>query len=80
MRKKNQIIRDVVYEEVRNAYPSWVTCHDIARSLKKIYTRTISPQMVRYYLDDIFFSQGYPPKLSRCKQFRPRLNEYKAIL
>ena len=80
MRTKNQIIRDDIYNEVRNAYPSWITCSDISKSLKNVYTWTISPQMVRYYLDDIFFSQGYPPKLLRCKQFRPRLNEYKAIL
>ena len=80
MRTKNQIIRDVIYDEVRKAYPSWISCSDIAKSLKKSFSSAISSRKVRYYLDDMFFSQGYPPKLLRCKQFRPRLNEYKAIL
>lgn len=73
MRQKNQAIRNDIYDELLKAYPSWQSSSDIAKKLG------IPTHIVRYYLEDMFNAQGYPPRVVRITYSKPRRKEYKAI-
>ena len=76
MRPKNYAARNDIYDELKKAYPQWLTCTDIAKRLgiPSSYTRK-----VYYYVEDMFWTQSFPPKIARLKQYRPKRNSYKAI-
>lgn len=73
MAHKNFILRGRIYDELQKAYPNWLTCSDLQKMLGVPYNR------VYYYIEDMFFTQGFPPILMRRKTQIPRRNEYKAI-
>ena len=66
MRQKNQVIRNAIYNELLNAYPAFQTSSDIAHILG------MPTHKARYYLEDMYIRQGYPPKVVRIKHLIPR--------
>ena len=76
MRPKNNAIRNDIYNELKNAYPQWLTCADIA---KRLGIPSSYAYRVYYYVEDMFWTQGFPPTIARLKQYRPKRNTYKAI-
>ena len=66
MRQKNLVIRSAIYNELLNAYPTFQTSSDIANTLG------IPTYKARYYLEDMYKSQGFPPKVVRIKYSIPR--------
>ena len=73
MRKKDYAIRDCILNELRCAYPNWLTCAELGKQLG------LPSNKIYYYVEDMFFSQGHPPIISRISYLKPRHNEYKAI-
>ena len=73
MRPKNEAIRNAIYDELLNAYPSWQSSSDIAKKLG------VPARVIRHYLEEMFNTQGFPPKVSCTTYSRPRRKKYKAI-
>lgn len=76
MRPKNNAIRNDINDVLKKAYPQWLSCADIAKSLGIPSSYTY---MVYYYVEDLFWTQVFPPTIARLKQYRPKKNSYRAI-